>query len=125
MKIVLSGILQCLFLALILFSQSCKNDSVKEIPTPNCDTSNVTFSGDVFPIIQNSCLSGCHSGSSPSAGITLSTYAGVKAKVTDNRLYGSITHASGFSAMPKGGSKLTDCNLSKIKAWIDAGAPNN
>jgi hypothetical protein len=27
--------------------------------------------------------------------------------------------------MPKGGSQLPACELTKIRIWVDAGAPNN
>lgn len=89
-----------------------------------CNTSNVTYSGKVRPLLQSSCV-GCHSGSAPGGGINLSTHAGVAAVAANGRLYGAINHQSGFVAMPLGGQKLSTCNISQIKAWIDAGAPNN
>jgi hypothetical protein len=64
-------------------------------------------------------------GSSPAGGFSLATYNGVKAKVTDGRLYGAVAHQAGFSSIHKGGSKLSDCNISKFKAWIDQGDLNN
>ena len=41
------------------------------------------------------------------------------------KLYGALSWSNGFMAMPQGGSKLPDCNINKIKSWIDAGAANN
>jgi hypothetical protein len=38
---------------------------------------------------------------------------------------GAITHAPGFTPMPQGGAKLPACEIAKIKAWVDAGSPNN
>ena len=38
---------------------------------------------------------------------------------------GTINHASGFSRMPKGGGKLTDCEISQLQKWIDNGILNN
>ncbi|RYY42338.1 MAG: hypothetical protein EOO06_21310 [Chitinophagaceae bacterium] len=72
----------------------------------------------------NKCV-GCHSGTPPQGGINYTTYAGVKAKVDDGRLWGAINHAAGFSPMPKGGTKLSDCEIKQFKKWMDAGAPNN
>lgn len=89
-----------------------------------CDSTNVTYSGTIRNIISNKCL-GCHSSSAPQGNINYTNYGGVKAKVDDGRLWGAINHLPGFSAMPKGGAKLSDCEIKQFKKWIDAGAPNN
>lgn len=89
-----------------------------------CDASNFTFSGAVQNIMTNKCQ-GCHSGTTPAGGIDLSTYAGIKAKVDDGKLWGAINHAPGFSPMPKNGNKLSDCEIQQIENWIAAGALNN
>ncbi len=91
----------------------------------NCDTTLVaTFDKDVLPLLNVRCNS-CHSGSSPSGNIKLDTYAEVMKYVDNGSLMGSINHASGFSAMPKNGSKLSLCEIRKIQTWIDAGAAGN
>lgn len=89
-----------------------------------CNTSNVTYSGVIVPMIQNSCI-GCHSGSVPQGGVSLNTYAGVKAVANNGKLLGSVNHDAGFVAMPYGGNKMPQCNIDKIEAWIAAGAPEN
>ena len=89
-----------------------------------CNTEQVTFSGVVRPILQNTCV-GCHSGSAPSGGINLSTHAGVAAVAQNGRLLGSIRREVGYSPMPQGGAPLSDCYIQQIAAWVDAGAPNN
>ena len=38
---------------------------------------------------------------------------------------GSIKHDSGYKAMPQNATKLDDCRISKVEAWITAGALNN
>jgi Cytochrome C oxidase, cbb3-type, subunit III/Planctomycete cytochrome C len=88
-----------------------------------CDPTTFTYAAIVQPIITNQCV-GCHKPGSLGGGIDLSTYSLVKVQVNNGKLLGSITHAIGFSAMPKG-SKLSDCQITQIKNWIDAGAPNN
>ena len=89
-----------------------------------CDTSDVTFAGVVAPIISSSCQ-GCHSGSSPSGGISLLSYTDIKAQMDNGKLWNSINIATGtLHAMPPSG-KLSNCNISKIRIWKDAGAPNN
>jgi len=92
--------------------------------TSVCDTTLVTYSQSVLPVIASSCL-GCHGGANASAGIRLDNYNGVKNATNNGLLIGAITHAQGFSPMPKNGNKLSDCNISKIRLWIAAGAPNN
>jgi uncharacterized membrane protein len=89
-----------------------------------CDSSLFTFSGAIQPLIQNKCQ-GCHSSTSAQGGIDLSTYTLVKAKVADGKLWGSINHQTGFSAMPKNGAKLSDCEIRQFQKWIAAGALNN
>lgn len=89
-----------------------------------CDSNVFSFSSSVKNIISTKCV-GCHSGTSAGGGIDLSTYANIKAKVTDGKLWGSINQLPGYSAMPQNGSKLSVCEITQIKKWIDAGSPNN
>ncbi len=116
-------------LILILISWSCYYDSEEYLyPKLNntCDTTNVTYSASVKPILQQYCYT-CHSNKNSVLGgsIKLEDYSDVKIKVDDGRLYGSIAQLPGYVAMPQGGSKLDDCSLLMIKTWIDSGAPNN
>lgn len=90
----------------------------------NCDTTNVTYTNVVEVIMQTNCT-GCHSATNASGGIKLDTYTDVKSTITSGRFYGSIIQSSGFKPMPPGGSKLTDCNIKKIKTWINNGSLNN
>ncbi|MDP4199566.1 MAG: hypothetical protein Q8922_03340 [Bacteroidota bacterium] len=92
--------------------------------TSNCDTTAVSFSGFVNPIIQNACL-GCHSGSNPSGGISLSTYSGVQTVANNGQLVGGITGTPPYFIMPQTGSPLDACTIAKIRAWVNHGAPNN
>ncbi|WP_157593183.1 hypothetical protein [Rufibacter tibetensis] len=122
------------FLTVSIFSVSvvsgCKDDKEEEItPTNNpqqqqCDTNAVTYSSTVSSIISSNCLS-CHSSSLAQGGVALDTHTRVKAVADNGKLMGVITHAAGFKPMPLGGAKLSDCNIAKIKKWVDAGAPNN
>ncbi len=89
-----------------------------------CDTSNVTYSLKVNSIISTWCT-GCHNSNTANGGYDLSDHKGLVAAIKSNRLMGSIRHEAGFSAMPQGGVKLSDCDLSAIQKWIDAGYPDN
>jgi hypothetical protein len=92
-----------------------------------CNTDVTKFSTEIKPILQSNCIS-CHSNSvalSSGGGIKLQDYADVKVLALNGRLVGSIEHSSGFSAMPKGGIMLSDCNILIIKTWIAKGTLND
>ena len=90
----------------------------------NCDSINVTYTATIEPIISNNCTA-CHSGSNAGGGIMITNYGELKAIGANGSLLGSIEHSAGFSAMPKGMAKLSDCNISQIKNWINEGMQNN
>ena len=85
-----------------------------------CNTSNVTYTATIAPIMTSWC-NGCHSGTSPSAGIDLTVRSNVEAQARTGFLIGTITHASGYAPMPPGSQKMDDCSIAQIKAWIDTG----
>ena len=95
-------------------NRDCSKDSA------GCDTTNVTYTTHVQPIMQRSCT-GCHSGTNPSAGINLTDRTVVATRATSGRLYGSMAHLAGFAAMPPSGGKLDDCTLATIQAWKQQG----
>jgi hypothetical protein len=97
--------------------QSVLNNSI-------CDTSAVTYTNTVRPLMTSYCIS-CHNSSSPSAGVNLEGYSNVKNYVDNGQLWGTMNHSNGFSPMPKGTPKLDACSLSKLLAWINKGALNN
>jgi uncharacterized membrane protein len=94
-----------------------------------CDTVSVSYETDIKPILSTKCsYSGCHTNVNAAAGIPLETYAGVKGFLdTDKALFiSSIIWDGNASNMPKGAStKMSDCNINTIRAWINAGYPNN
>jgi hypothetical protein len=89
-----------------------------------CDTTNVTFSSSVLPLISTKCK-GCHSGNAPSGGLDFTQHQTLQTVALDGRLLGAVTHAPGFAPMPQGGSKLSDCEIDMISIWISESAPNN
>ena len=101
--------------------QGAQNNSCM---SASCDSSNVTYTNSIKPLILNYCQ-GCHNNLNASGGYDLSQYAGVKARVDDGKLWGSVNHFTGYSAMPKNGAKLSDCELHLIQKWITGGALNN
>lgn len=120
-----------ILLIMVLLFNACYYDKADLLypnvngSTGTCDTAGVvSYTLKVVPILQTACY-GCHTVSNPSGGIAMATYATDKAIAVNGKLYGSINHATGFSPMPKGASKLTICQLATIKKWIDAGSLNN
>ncbi len=116
-----------IFISIALISlQSCYKDNEEELYPggDNCNTENVSFSQTIMPIFTNNCV-GCHSGAGASAGIKLTNHTEIVAAIDGGRLVGAISHQSGFSAMPQGAPKLSDCAISQIEAWIVLGKNNN
>ncbi len=116
--------------ALSMALSACYNDNEEDLylaypVNTTCDTTNVTYSATVAPIFSSYCSSGsCHGGSNPKAGISTSSYASVTANIT--KIRASINEQPGATTfMPKDGSKLSSCDLTKIDIWINHGMPNN
>lgn len=114
-------------LLIALFSTSCYYDKEDDLypfdSSQNCDTLNMTYTTNIQAILENNGCVSCHSTSGPSGGVVLDNYDQVKIVADNGRLFGSVNYDDGYSPMPKGGSKLSDCDLAKIKAWINDGSP--
>ena len=119
------------FLINALFT-SCYYDNEQDLygnVKTTCDTTTaVKYSALVSPLIASNCAtSGCHNAASASAGVNLSSYDAIKNYIASSKIVfiGSIKQTSGYSKMPKGGSKFADCDIQKIESWINANMPNN
>ena len=110
---------------IVISSTGCYYNNEVDLYGSNCDTTTVTYSTTIRGILNGYGCLGCHSGSSPSGSINLETHTSVKATADIGKLFGAISHASGFSPMPQGAPKMSQCDINKIKAWIDRGSPNN
>ncbi len=114
-----------LLLIPLLHMGACYYDAEDELyPEVVCDTTAVTYSGIVLPIIQQSCYT-CHSEAANQGGVNIEGYPQIKAFVDNGLLLGAIKHQSGFSPMPKNSPKMPDCEILQIETWIDQGAQNN
>jgi hypothetical protein len=90
-----------------------------------CDTTDVSFSIDIVPILANNCYS-CHSNlNAPSFAGGLSFEDHPDAARYSERITGAINHNEGFLPMPRGGNKLDPCSINLVEAWSSAGAPDN
>lgn len=92
--------------------------------TADCDTTQFTFAAIIQPMINQSCV-GCHNATLANAGVRLDSYEAIAAVASDGRLLGTISHASGFPPMPFNGAKLSDCKITQVRKWIEAGSQNN
>ncbi len=88
-----------------------------------CDTNAFTYSGTIANIMQLHCT-GCHNSAS-AAGGSLADYNDVMNAAVNGRMIGDISHLAGYNAMPSGGTILEECEITQIKKWVAAGAPDN
>ena len=107
----------------LTYLNSCKHspdDIVGPGPGPgpeNCDTTNVTYNGTVFPIFQENCVF-CHNSNDLQGNIDLTNYTQVAFLAGNGFLAGAIKHLQGYSPMPKDGNQLDDCKIRQIEIWI-------
>lgn len=96
----------------------CKKETQPDC-TPKA-TADLTFNTYIHPLMSTKCL-GCHA----AGGITptLETYAQVQVIVNDGRFKNVISGTGGFPRMPYQSDPLPDCDITYIRQWIDAGAP--
>lgn len=91
----------------------------------DCDTTiTMSYATHIAPILQANC-NGCHNTNNASAGVDVSNYNSLMIIVNNGKLNGVINHLSGYSPMPKNAQKMSDCNIAKIKKWINNGSLNN
>lgn len=114
-----------LAITVLVFSQCNYNKSDIVYPAATCDTSGIRLSVELKEILTANCFT-CHGGEADeAAGIKLENYSVISRFALDGTLLSAITHDGNAVPMPKGGGKLSDCEISKFRAWIDAGAPDN
>lgn len=118
-----------LVLLITLAFSACYFDNKQDLypGQTTCDTVNVGFAKNIKPLIDAQCV-GCHNTGSPTAGISLSTHAEIEKYAKSGQLYGVLAQIAPFTQaqfMPPNGPKWNNCNLAKLKSWIDKGAPNN
>lgn len=90
----------------------------------HCDSTNFKYAAQISVIMNTYCV-GCHAGILPAGGVILNTYTGVNQVAISGRLTGAVSHAPGYSPMPKNTNKLSDCQITQIRNWVNAGALNN
>jgi len=111
-------------LVLGILLPSCYFDKEETLyPFLKCDTTHITYTQTIVPILSANCYV-CHSTGSSESSIILDTWTSIQVVVTNGKLIPSIDHTGPFP-MPKGGSMLDACTIEKITRWVANGAPNN
>lgn len=118
---------------LVVILGSCYNDKYDKLypaTTTTCDTTTITYSHDIAPIITTNCLSpgnGCHdvTGSGVSGYDYVTSIVPLQTNALDGTLLGDINWEARHNPMPKNAAKLSDCDINKITRWVHDGAPNN
>jgi mono/diheme cytochrome c family protein len=114
---------------------ACSYTNAYEAPAPCNLPTTVSYQMHVLPILTKNCYS-CHSAQNYKSQNSLFNmesraemlYYTNPANGINNVSFmvGNIRHDSGgFQPMPKDNDKLSECDIALIKAWVDAGAPNN
>ncbi len=100
---------------------------VTAFPQAICDTSNVRYSVEITGILAANCYT-CHASAVANAnggGNMLEGYNNLKPYADSKEFLYVVQHAPGYDQMPKNGPMLSDCDIAKIRIWVNAGAPNN
>ncbi|MEP7108084.1 MAG: c-type cytochrome domain-containing protein [Ferruginibacter sp.] len=102
--------------------QGAKNNACND-----CDENIFTYTLAIEPLITNKCIN-CHGGPNvvnTGGGIRLNNYISVVSWADIGKIDSAITHTGlPKTFMPRGGNKLSDCEINQFKKWIDNGYPN-
>lgn len=106
-----------LSIILCLFLVGCGQ---KPCPLPE----QVTYTKEIAPLIEAQCFL-CHAPEvykTKASRNKIFDYSSLKAMGESGQLVGSITHATGFIAMPyRKGVKIDSCSIELIKKWVTTG----
>jgi hypothetical protein len=109
----------------MFFFFSCYYDN-EEALYPNlnssCDTTNVTFSGTIEPILNNNCYS-CHSDANAAFGGNVHLQSATDVISMSSRIAVAIKRTGAFPMPPSG--KLNSCAISQFDLWVKKGTPDN
>jgi uncharacterized membrane protein len=111
--------------AMVYALSGCLSDKVVEPAVPEvCDSSLVTYTAKVAPLLQARCNS-CHSEAvfrSLGGRIALYDYETAQSSFQGPRFFCAIRQQGGdCQAMPRGSAKLSDCEINMLQAWVDSG----
>jgi hypothetical protein len=114
-----------IFTVFSFFIGSCYYDNEEALyPSLNntCDTTIVTFSGTIAPVLANNCYS-CHSNANAAFGGNVHLEAFADVVTNSSKIIVSIKQ-TGTKPMPPSG-KLKDCSITQFDIWVRKGMLNN
>ena len=118
------AVILLMLISALMIQPACYYDNEEELygtTTNVCDTVGMSYAIDIQPIIQNNCIS-CHSTTGVQSSSPFELYADVKFYADNGQLVTRTNDA--LSPMPQTGL-MSECNRLKLRAWVNAGAPNN
>lgn len=122
-----NGIILLIGCLIFAASTSC-NHHKADVVYPACDTTNISLSNDLRPILVANCYN-CHSAvNAPIVGDNYNLEDFNTLVTNIDFLILAIEHDTLLPAhqfMPKNGSKLSDCDINKFIAWKNQGKRNN
>lgn len=93
----------------------------------DCDTVGMTYQMDILPIITANCY-GCHSSEtyqSSGSQLNYEDFNVLKTEVNNGELLNAIQHTGNVTPMPLNLPSLSECDINKIKDWVNNGSQNN
>ena len=123
--------LSILALATVFFT-GCYYDNFKELhpesagAVSNWDSTGVmSYSAQIVPVLNAACTNQCHSAANPN-GHDMTTWSSVNADATSGKLLSCVIWDGNALQMPKDATtKISLCDITKIKKWVAGGALNN
>jgi mono/diheme cytochrome c family protein len=101
--------------------QGAPNNSCEDLL---CDTTDVTYALSIKPLLDTRCK-GCHSGGQPANNMTIEDYSDAATLASNGMLLAVVEHQQGVTPMPYNQPQLPDCEIAKLRIWVDDGFPNN
>ena len=93
--------------------ESCEYDTV------DCTEVETYYTENVAPILESNCT-GCHSGPTPRAGLSLDSYSVVFIAIKSGEVWDRVNRDQGTNGfMPNGGTKLSDANLEILQTFFE------
>lgn len=118
-----------IFLGIVIaFSLSnCKKDKVEEVAEEEeelkCENE-ISFSGDIFTVITNTCATtNCHDAGGAANGFVFENHNQISSNASI--ILSVIRHEAGVTNMPLGGDKLSKEFIDDFYCWIEQGKLDN